>query len=135
MSAHTIDIPTEDLLQELLRRNALKACSATFTIDGRAARQVRRTIDATAENEEMTLDEIEQRFLLFLELKALEVMAAGLATASAENRVHVVSVTAAENSLPPGSLRVEVQMLAVAVNLPKSPTDFSEDAPRVTLDG
>ncbi len=93
---------TEQLLDELLRRNALVACSASVLIDGRQI--------AKSAAEGLTNKQIETH----IEVRALEVMSRAMATAAPKDRVHCYRVEPAAGDFYPGSRQASVEMLAVA---------------------
>jgi hypothetical protein len=94
---------TEQLLDELVRRNALVACSATILMEGRQL--------AKAKEDGMTSKQIEAH----LEVRALEVMSRAMATSAPGDRVHTFTVAPAHGDYAPGSRQAEVRMLAVAI--------------------
>lgn len=96
----------EELLAELLRRELLAPCSASMFVDGRAIRELEHR-DDNVQN--------------YLELRALEVLSRGLATARLTDRVHVFTREPAQGDFAPGSEYVKVEMLAVRLN-PGEPT-------------
>jgi hypothetical protein len=93
---------TEQLLDELVRRNALIACSATILMDGR---QVTASLESG-----MTLAQINAH----LEVRALEVMSRAMATSALKDRVHSCRIEPAHGDYAPGSKQAIVEMLAVA---------------------
>lgn len=92
---------TEQLLDELLRRNALVACSASVLIDGR------QIVKSAAEG--LTAKQIEAH----IEVRALEVMSRAMATADAKDRVHKFAFEPAAGDYSPGSMHGRVELLAV----------------------
>jgi hypothetical protein len=92
---------TEQLLDELLRRNALVKCSATLLVDGRTL--------AKSKAEGLTSREIEGH----LEVRALEVMSRSMATAGRGDRVYEFTLAPARGDYAPGTLTATVEMLAV----------------------
>lgn len=95
---------TEQLLDELVRRNALTICSATVLIDGRA-------IEKSAA-EGLGRGHIRAH----AEVRALEVMSRAMATANPRDCVHRFSFDPAHGDYAPGTMVAEVKMLAVGVS-------------------
>lgn len=96
---------TEQLLQELIRRHALVACSGSLLLDGRHA--------AKSRAEGLT----DTQIAAHLEVRSLELMSRGMATAAPKDRVHQFTLEPAHGDYSPGSLSATVQMLAVASDL------------------
>lgn len=97
---------TEMLLTELMGRGALTACSGNLFMDGREVSKAKRV-------------ETDQSFEHFVELRALEIMSRGMATAKPADKVHQFSIVPAAGDFAPGSISASVQMLAVSTQTGK----------------
>ena len=96
---------TEQLLEELMRRHALVACRGSVLMDGRQVTKSR--------SEGIT----ERQLTAHLEVRALEVMSRGMATAAPKDRVHRFTQLPAMGDYAPGSLSATVEMLAIQTGL------------------
>ena len=92
---------TEQLLQELIRRKALVRCQSSILMDGRDCQKSR---DAGI---------TDRQIAAHLEVRALEFISRGMATADPADRVHHFSIEPAHGDYSPGSVVATVEMLAV----------------------
>ena len=122
---------SDELLEELQRRGLVKPCQARTLIDGRAVAQLKKAckeeaLAALAENPKASIEEIaadaQMRFSCYTELRLLEVLSRGLATAAPGDKVHQFVMEAARGDYAPGSLMCTINMLALAVT-PYNPDD------------
>lgn len=119
---------TKQLLDELVLRQVLVPCSGSMFIDGRAGAKLMQNIADAAgdkgelpENEEEAFNLVEQRFLNYIEVRLLEVMSRGLASAAVEDRPHHFSTEQAHGDYPPDTLFARVELLAVRASYNEGP--------------
>jgi hypothetical protein len=100
MNLFVASAETEDLVEELLKRNVLIKGRAEMFVDGAVRRQSNMT---------------DAQFNAYVELQLLDLLKKGMATAQPSDRAYSLTVTPASGDYAPGSMVHTVELVAVRV--------------------